>query len=171
MADLSPLVTQIDEHEQPEKTNLSPQPWELEADTAPSPESLGPGTDTALSPQSTIALPQSLELGTASALSPQSTVALCEKMGKLVLRVEKEMNAKLLQGELPTWPGPQYKSLTEACSYNFANGNYVWDSLVNLDGIQDCTQAEALRLSGALGDLFPEVSAFLKFLGTESKCN
>ena len=66
----------------------------------PSPESLGPGTDTALSPQSTIALPQSLELGTTSALSPQSTVA---KMGKLVLRVEKEMNAKLLQGELPTW--------------------------------------------------------------------
>ena len=63
-SDLSSLVTQIDEHEQPEKTNLSPQPWELEADTAPSPESLGPGTDTALSPQSTIALPQSLELGT-----------------------------------------------------------------------------------------------------------
>ena len=100
-SDLSPLVTQIDEHEQPEKTNLSPQPWEPEADTAPSPESLGPGTDTALSPQSTIALPQSLEPGTASALGPQSTVALCEKIGKLVLRVEEEMNAKLLQGELP----------------------------------------------------------------------
>ena len=32
-SDLSPLVTQIDEHEQPEKTNLSPQPWEHSSQT------------------------------------------------------------------------------------------------------------------------------------------
>ena len=42
---------------------------------------------------------------------------------------------------------------------------------MKIDGIQDCTHAEALRLSIALADHFPEVSAFLKYLATESKCN
>ena len=88
-------------------------------------------------------------------------------MGKLVMRVEKEMNAKLLQGELPTWTGPQYKSLTEACSYNFANGNYVCASEVKIDGIQDGTQAEALRLSGALGDGALKVNETVKVKDTE----
>ena len=133
VADLSPLVTQNDEDEL--EGDISLEYVECGTDTAPSPESLAlpqssePGT-----------VPQSSELGTASALSPQSTVALCEKMGKLVLRVEKEMNAKLLQGELPTWTGPQYKSLTEACSYNFANGKYVCASEVKIYGIQDGTE-------------------------------
>ena len=96
VADLSPLVTQNDEDELEADTTISLEYVECGTDTAPSPESLAlpqssePGT-----------VPQSSEPGTASALSPQSTVALCEKMGQLVSRVDKEMNAMLLQGDPP----------------------------------------------------------------------